>query len=134
MALCHLPPMEKRNQTQSPSFMNQRRQMIKKNTCRETCTHTHMHIHTHPFLPRLSEKTKILCEGLCLGGRKEKLYNVVLGRGTLPLENGPCSSVGFICHPYSLVRQKNIITRLYQQISTKPNNMTSHVVLCAFEP
>lgn len=36
-----------------------------------TCTHT-------AFLPRLSRKTQILCESLCLGGTKEKLHTVVI--------------------------------------------------------
>lgn len=36
-----------------------------------TCTHT-------AFLPRLSQKTQILCESLCLGGTKEKPHTVVI--------------------------------------------------------
>lgn len=62
VALCHLPPVEKSNQVQSPSFINRREgQLIKKNTQSNTCTQqTHTHTCTDPlFFLRLSQKTQI---------------------------------------------------------------------------
>jgi len=81
--------------------------MIKK---KYTQTNTHATkkkcAHKQSSLPWLSEKNKILCEGLCLDGRKEELQIVVTGRilDTLSLENYSCCCVSYICHPYSFLQ------------------------------
>lgn len=62
LALCHLPPMEKRNQIQPPSFINQREgQLIKKNTHHHTHIHnkhTHKHVRTSLFFPDCLKRPK----------------------------------------------------------------------------
>lgn len=135
---CHLPPVEKINQIQSSNFINWREgQLIKKITHTQTQrtqqTPTHTCTHT-PFLPRLSQMTKILLWGFMSGWQKREIACSCDSTRPLSLENDPYTYVGCICRPHSWVLQKNVITELYQQNSMKPNNMTSHLALCPFDP
>lgn len=103
VALGHLPPVEKRNQIQSPSCINWiEGQLIKKNT--------HMHTHTLPS-HTVSKDPNFVWEFMSGWQKRETAYSCD-STCPLSLENDPDSYIGHVCHPCSWVLQKNIITEL----------------------